>query len=99
MDIMSIAPTKNLPLQRVVNQLLDDIQDRIPDCRRGWWMTNRTACLTNQWARVAPDGSMELLLKPRPGAKQITDATYDPLTGWLLVSFQDGTRTELGLRP
>jgi hypothetical protein len=30
---ISIAPLKNIPLQRVVNRLLDDIQARLADCR------------------------------------------------------------------
>ena len=60
-ELMSISPIKSVPLQRVVNQLLDSIQDRLSDCRQSWWMTNRTACLTNQWALVPEDGKMELL--------------------------------------
>ena len=35
-ELISIAPAKNIPLQRAVNRLLSDIQARVPDCRRGW---------------------------------------------------------------
>ncbi len=34
--LISIAPLKNVPLQRVVNRLLDDIQTRLADCRRSY---------------------------------------------------------------
>ena len=30
-ELMSIAPVKNIPLQRVVNRLLSDVQLRLPD--------------------------------------------------------------------
>lgn len=33
-ELMSISPIKSVPLQRVVNQLLDSIQDRLSDCRQ-----------------------------------------------------------------
>jgi hypothetical protein len=95
LELMSIAPAKRIPLQRVVNRLLDNIQDRLWDCRQRWWVTNRTACLTNQWALVLADGTVELLSKQAAGAKQIADASYEPTTGRLLVSFRDGTATEV----
>jgi hypothetical protein len=34
-ELISIAPAKNIPLQRVVNRLLSDVLVRLPDCRRG----------------------------------------------------------------
>jgi hypothetical protein len=68
-ELMSIAPVKRVPLQRVVNQLLDNIQERLSECRQRWWVTNRTACLTNQWALVLADGTVELLSKQILGAK------------------------------
>jgi hypothetical protein len=33
-ELISIAPVKNVPLQRVVNRLLSDVRARLPDCRR-----------------------------------------------------------------
>ena len=32
-ELMNIAPTKNVPLRRVINRLLDNIQERLSDCR------------------------------------------------------------------
>jgi hypothetical protein len=98
-ELMSISPIKSVPLQRVVNQLLDSIQDRLSDCRQSWWMTNRTACLTNQWALVPADGKMEMLSMQRPDSKQIADASYDPATERLRVTFRDRTTAEVRLRP
>jgi hypothetical protein len=49
-ELISIAPPKNVPLRRVVNRLLDDVRTRLADCRRAWWTTGRTTCLENQWA-------------------------------------------------
>ena len=69
--LISIAPVKSIPLQRVVNRLLNDVQLRLPDCRRGWWLTRGTTCLANKWAMVNKAGRIELLSKPAPSAKQI----------------------------
>jgi len=43
-ELISIAPAKNIPLQRVINRLLSDIQRRLPDRRRSWWTVRRTTC-------------------------------------------------------
>ena len=59
-ELISIAPLKNVPLQRVVNELLDDIQARLMDCRRSWWATRQTTCLVNQWAVAPAVGKVEL---------------------------------------
>jgi hypothetical protein len=97
-ELMSIEPVKNMPLQRVVNRLLGDIQDRLPDCRRSWWMTSRTTCLANQWA-MAPAPGKIVISDHVPGAKQIVASQYDPTTEQLRVSFRDGTAEEVRLRP
>lgn len=98
-ELMSIAPAKNVPLQRVVNLLLSDIRERLPDCRRSWWIARRTTCLGNQWAMVPEPGRIELLSKPAPTAKQISEADYDPENESVLVVFRDGTTEEVRLRP
>ena len=59
-ELISIAPVKNVPLQRVVNRLLSDVRARLPDCRRSWWLTRGTTCLANQWAMVSKAGKIEL---------------------------------------
>jgi hypothetical protein len=99
LDLLSIAAEKKAPLQRVVNQLLDDIRCRLPDCRQRWWMANRTVCLTNQWALKQSDGTVDLLVKRGAGAQQIVDAHYDPLEEQLVVTFRDSTTAEVILRP
>jgi hypothetical protein len=90
---------KNVPLQRVVNRLLDEIQAGLPNCRRRWWMTKRTTCLANQWAMVLAPEKMELLPEPMTNAKQIADASYDPDKERLLVAFRDGTTVDVSTRP
>jgi hypothetical protein len=97
--LMSIAPLKNVPLQRVINRLLDDIEAGLPDCRRSWWMTKRTTCLANQWAMVLAPETIELLAEPTTNAKQIADASYDPGQERLLVTFRDGTTMDVSTRP
>jgi hypothetical protein len=96
--LMSITPARNVPLQRVINELLGELRDRLSDCRESWWLTTQTACLANQWARVSAAGKVELLAERKPGAKQITEATYVHATERLQVVFQDGTTTEVRLR-
>jgi hypothetical protein len=96
-ELISIVPVKNVPLQRVVNRLLSDVQVRLPDCRRSWWLTRRTTCLVNQWAVVRGPGRIELLSKPAPSAKQIAEAEYDPANEQVHVIFQDGTTEQVKL--
>lgn len=96
-ELISIAPVKNIPLQRVVNRLLSDVQLRLPDCRRGWWLTRGTTCLANQWAMVSKAGKIELLPKPTPSAKQIAEAEYDPTKEQIHVIFRDGTKVQVKL--
>ena len=96
--LMSIAPTKRVPLQRVVNQLLDDVGDRVTECRRQWWTTRQTTCLMNQWARRPAAGKIEVLPGRKANAKQIADARYDPAPDRTRVSFQDGTTTDVRLQ-
>ncbi|HWE92755.1 MAG TPA: hypothetical protein VG269_02170 [Tepidisphaeraceae bacterium] len=97
--LISIAPLRNVPLQRVVNELLDDIQARLTDCRRSWWRTRQTTCLANQWALTPAAGAIELHPDRTRGAKQIADAVYDPATERLRVTFRDRTTTEVSARP
>ena len=96
-ELISIIPVKNVPLQRVVNRLLSDVQVRLPDCRRSWWLTRRTTCLANQWAVVRGPGRIELLSKSAPSAKQIAEAEYDPANTQVRVIFQDGTTEQVKL--
>jgi len=96
--LLSIAPVKNVPLQRVINSLLSDIQDQLPACRERWWMTRDTVCLVNQWVRVSAAGTVELLAERKPGAKQILEARYVHSTEQLRMSFHDGTTAQVRLR-
>ena len=98
LELISIAPVKNIPLQRVVNRLLSDVQERLPDCRRSWWLMRRTTCLANQWAMVGAPGRIAILSKPIQNAKQISEAQYDPANEQLHVVFRDGTTEEVKLR-
>jgi len=97
-ELMSIEPVKNVPMRRVINRLLEEIQDRLPDCRSSWWMTRRTTCLANQWAMVRARGKV-VVSDQVPGAQQIGDAQYEPTTERLHVNFRDGTTEEVRLRP
>jgi hypothetical protein len=97
-ELISIAPLKNIPRQRVVNRLLDDVQTQLADCRQAWWTTRRTTCLANQWA-VAQAGKIEIRIERAPDAKQIADASYDPDAEQLYVVFRDGTTAEVCTRP
>lgn len=99
MELLSIAPLKNSPLQRTVNRLLDDIGTELPSCRRTWWATRQTTCLTSRWAVVPTLGTIELLPEPTANAKQIAEATYDPGQERLRVKFEDGTTLDASTRP
>jgi hypothetical protein len=88
--LMSIAPMKNIPLQRVVNQLLDDVAAHLALCPRSWWEIRKTACLVNQWAIMRQSGKLFISSADANGAKQIAAATYDPDSARLSVVFRDG---------
>ena len=98
-ELLSVAPLRNSPLQRTVNRLLDDIEAELPACRRTWWATRQTTCLANQWAVVPAPGTIELLPEPKANAKQIAEATYDPEQERLRVTFEDGTTLDASTRP
>jgi hypothetical protein len=94
-ELISIAPLKNVPLQRVVNQLLDDVAANLAICRRRWWEIRRTACLANQWTKVSQSGKIEISEADMTDAKQISAAEYNPDLSRLSVIFRDGTTIEL----
>jgi hypothetical protein len=88
-NLLSIAPLRNSPLQRTVNQLLDDIEAELLACRRSWWATKQTTCLENQHVVVSA-GTIEISLGADANAKRIAKATYDPNQDLVRVTFQDG---------
>jgi hypothetical protein len=92
---MSLAPLKNVPQQRVVNRLLDDVRPYLADYRRTWWETYGTTCLANQWASTREIGRVKLLAKPEAEARQVDAASYDPMTERARIRFRDGTMTEV----
>jgi len=98
-ELMSIAPLKNSPLQRTVNRILADIQMELPACRRRWWITKQTTCLANQWAIMLTPERVELSPGPAATAKQINDATYDPDQERLQITFQNSTTANVSTRP
>lgn len=98
-ELISIAPLKNVPLQRVVNALLEDIRDQLAECRRNWWAMRQTTCLANQWAVVVAAETIELCSERTPNGQQIADAHYDPAAERLHVTFRDGTTVTASTRP
>jgi hypothetical protein len=97
-DLLSIAPLRNSPLQRTVNQLLDDMEAELLACRRSWWATKQTTCLENQHVVVSA-GTIEISLGSDANAKRIAKATYDPNQDLVLVTFQDGTTLDTSAHP
>jgi len=97
-DLLSIAPLRNSPLQRTVNQLLDDIEAELLACRRSWWATKQTTCLENQHVVVSA-GTIEISLGSDANAKRIANATYDPNQDLVRVTFQDGTTLDASAHP
>lgn len=97
--LMSITPAKHVPLQRIVNSLLNDVGDRVTKCRMQWWTTRQTTCLMNQWAKVLVTGELEIVPERQANAKQIADARYDSVSDRTRVSFHDGTTADVRLSP
>jgi hypothetical protein len=46
---------------------------------------------------VSKAGMIELLSKPAPSAKQITEAAYDPTNEQVRVIFRNGTKVQVKL--
>jgi hypothetical protein len=88
--LLSIAPTKRAPRRSVVNRLLDDVRERLGECRRMWWTIQLTTCLANQWIVRGADGGLEVCTARTKGARQVAEATYEPASGELAVRFHDG---------
>ena len=55
--------------------------------------------MVNQWAVAPAAGKVELRSERTREAKQISDASYDPATERLRVTFRDGTTAEVSSRP
>jgi hypothetical protein len=96
--LLSIAPLRNSPLQRTVNQLLDDIEAELLACRESWWITKQTTCLENQLVVVSA-GTIEIPVSAPANAKKIATAVYDPVRDLVRVTFQDGTTLDASARP
>jgi hypothetical protein len=97
-DLLSIAPMRNCPLQRTVSQLLDDIEAELLACRRSWWATKQTTCLENQFVVVSA-GTIEIPVSAPANAKKIATAVYDPVRDLVRVTFQDGTTLDASACP
>jgi hypothetical protein len=98
LELISLAPMKNIPLQRVVNRLLSDVQERLPDCRRSWWLMRGTTCWANQWTPFGRIRRDHASLAANSECKQVADAQYDPENEQLHVVFHDGSTVEVELR-
>jgi hypothetical protein len=99
LELMSIAPSKVVPFHRVINRLFIDIGNALHACRRGWWAARQTTCLANQWAVVLAPGRIEPSSERHPGARQITEAGYDPDRQRLQLAFYDGTTANVSTEP
>jgi hypothetical protein len=91
--LISIAPMRNIPLQRAVNNMLDDVAENLALCRRHWWEIRGTVCLTNQWGIVTHNGAVEMASPDAASARQIASATYHASAHRLDVTFRDGSTT------
>lgn len=98
-ELMSVAPLKAAPQRRTVNCLLADTETELPACRRSWWTTTQTTCLINQWAVSPNQDRIELASRPTAGARQISEARYDPDYERLRLTFRDGTIAEESTQP
>ena len=88
-QLISVAPLRNIPLPRVISQLLADVEEVLPACRDTWWTTQRTACVANRWA-LQRMHTVTVLPERRPGAVQIVDASYSAQSRRLEILFRDG---------
>ncbi len=98
-DLISIAPLRNVPRQRTVGELLDEIGDQLAACRRSWWTIRRTTCLTDRWVTGSAASGIAVHTRRKTGAKQVAAASYDPGTERLRMTIRDGTTTEVSAQP
>jgi len=97
--LLSIAPSRNAPLRRALNRLLEDVRAALPACRRSWWETRRTTCLGQQWTVVMPLNRIRHSPVSVANAKRIVTASYDPNEERLWVTFDDATTLEVKASP
>lgn len=86
---MSVTPLRNVPLPRIVSDVLEDVRGELSACRRAWWAMGGTVCLAGKWALREPP-AITMLTGRRQGAVQIKDADYDQEEGRLRILFRDG---------
>jgi hypothetical protein len=97
LEVLSIAPLRNTPLQRTVNGLLDDIEAELLACRCSWWAVKRTTCLENQLAAILTE-TTNIIRNSPSNTKRIASAAYDPDRDVVRIAFQDGTRLDVNGR-
>lgn len=89
--VMSITPTQDAVRQRQINDLLDELIQHLCICRKIWWEGKGTICLDNKWVIAVSSTEVDVLDRPRVGAKRVRSADYDVATRATKLSFWDGT--------
>ncbi len=88
--LMEVMPAANMPLARTLGKLLDDVEQNLALCRRGWWTIYEDTCLVNRWVRISATGMVTVLKKGGKGAVQVLGAKYDPDSNALTLALSDG---------
>ena len=88
-------PAANVPAGRTLGQLLDEVEQHLALCRRGWWQVYGDTCLVNKWVLVSAVGVVTVLKRKRGGAKQVLGGRYDPGSNALVLALSDGATTAM----
>jgi hypothetical protein len=62
--LMEVMPAANVPTGRPLGKLLDDVEQHLTVCRRGWWQVYNDTCLVNRWGRISATGTVTVLSRP-----------------------------------
>jgi len=76
-----------------LNAIAAVIASHLEQVRADWWTVYRDTGLVNRW--IHPGEPMIELRRRRTGALQIVSAHYDPDTGFLSLTLDDGRHLEL----
>ncbi len=91
------------PTVATLDQIADQIEQRLPLCRSEWWRTHGArhgTGLVNRQAETRPATNQDhilvkVALKPEGASAAITSAVYNAVTGKVAVTLSDGRRLSL----
>lgn len=79
------------PTVRAVNEVLNAVEARLPECRTRWWEIRASTGLEGRWAEVSAGGTLRLPVRKPARARRVVSVSYDTAAATVAVILDDGT--------